>query len=66
MKIRPSYWGSFARDGNPNVQFAPTWPRYAPQGDLPQFATPSARRVADTKIGETHNCSVWDAVSPAV
>ncbi|MET7959138.1 carboxylesterase/lipase family protein [Micromonospora zamorensis] len=61
-----SYWGSFARDGNPNVQFAPTWPRYAPQGDLLQFAAPSAQRVADTKVGEAHNCSVWDAVSPAV
>lgn len=61
-----SYWGSFARDGNPNVRFAPTWPRYAPQGDLLQFAAPSAQWATHAQIDSSHNCSLWDAVSPAV
>lgn len=60
-----SYWASFARTGNPNVAAAPAWPRYAAQGDLLQFAAPSAQRVTHAQIDTEHNCSLWDEVSPA-
>jgi para-nitrobenzyl esterase len=59
------YWGSFAQDGDPNVRSAPAWPRYAPQGDLLQFAAPSATRVTHAQVDTEHHCSLWDAVSPA-
>jgi len=60
-----SYWGSFARGGDPNVRLAPAWPRYTPQGTLLQFQAPSARRATHAQIDTEHNCALWDAVSPA-
>jgi len=60
-----SYWGGFARAGDPNVRLAPSWPRYTPQGTLLQLRAPSARRVSHAQIDGEHNCSLWDEVSPA-
>lgn len=60
-----SYWGSFAKDGNPDVSKAPGWPRYTSQGNLLQFAAPSAQRASHAQIDSEHNCSLWDEVSPA-
>jgi para-nitrobenzyl esterase len=60
-----SYWGSFAEDGDPDVTYAPDWPRYRPSGDQLQFVAPSAERVATDVIADTHGCSLWDEVSPA-
>ncbi|MEV6106492.1 carboxylesterase family protein [Streptomyces sp. NPDC051940] len=59
-----SYWGSFAKDGDPNTALAPAWPRYAAQGDVLQFHAPSADRVGPAAIGAAHNCALWDEVSP--
>ncbi|GIJ63883.1 carboxylesterase/lipase family protein [Virgisporangium aurantiacum] len=59
------YWGSFARDGDPNVRLAPTWPRYTPQGTLLQFQAPGATRTPHAAIDDAHHCSLWDEVSPA-
>ena len=60
-----SYWSSFADDGRPDVKFAPEWPRYRPQGDLLQFAAPSAQIVDHETIDAEHGCELWDEVSPA-
>ncbi|MFI7061012.1 carboxylesterase/lipase family protein [Kribbella sp. NPDC050124] len=60
-----SYWGSFARDGDPNTSLTPTWPQYESQGNLLQFKAPSAERVGHAQIDSEHNCTLWDAVSPA-
>jgi len=60
-----SYWGSFARGGDPNVRLAPAWPRYTPQGTLLQLRAPSAQRASHAQIDTEHNCALWDAVSPA-
>ena len=60
-----SYWGSFARAGDPNARLAPSWLRYTPQGTLLQLRAPSARRVGHAQIDGEHNCSLWDEVSPA-
>ncbi|TMR94071.1 carboxylesterase/lipase family protein [Nonomuraea basaltis] len=60
-----SYWGAFARNGDPNVKAAPAWARYTPQGTELQFAAPSAKQVPHTQIDTEHNCALWDQVSPA-
>ena len=61
-----SYWGAFARTGNPNPKFAPTWPRHTNGGDLLQFVAPSAQRVSHATIDNEHNCALWNEVSPSV
>ncbi|WP_083933579.1 carboxylesterase/lipase family protein [Kribbella catacumbae] len=60
-----SYWGSFAKDGDPNASLAPAWPKYTPQGALLQFKAPGAERVSHAQIDTAHNCSLWDEVSPS-
>jgi para-nitrobenzyl esterase len=35
------YWAEFARDGDPNGEGLPVWPRYAPGSDLLLSVTPS-------------------------
>ncbi|GAA2540651.1 carboxylesterase family protein [Winogradskya consettensis] len=60
-----SYWGAFARTGNPNVKFAPTWPRHTAQGDVLQFVAPSAQRATHARIDAEHNCALWNGISPA-
>lgn len=60
-----SYWGSFAADGDPDVRYAPDWPRYRPSGDQLQFVAPSAEQVTTAEITTPHQCSLWDEVSPA-
>lgn len=60
-----SYWGSFAKNGDPNTSLAPSWPTYKSQGNLLQFKAPSAERVSHAQIDSEHNCTLWDAVSPA-
>jgi para-nitrobenzyl esterase len=60
-----SYWGSFAKDGDPNTSLAPSWRQYTSQGNLLQFKAPSAERVGHAQVDSEHNCTLWDAVSPA-
>lgn len=60
-----SYWSSFAEDGRPDVKYAPRWPKYRPQGNLLQFAAPSAQVVSHSTIDAEHGCDLWDRVSPA-
>lgn len=60
-----SYWGRFARTGEPDVRYAPEWPRYRPQGRMLQFAAPSASVVSHATIDSQHGCALWDEVSPA-
>ena len=60
-----SYWSSFATTGSPKAPYAPTWPQYQPQGNLVQLVAPSAKVVTHAAIDTEHNCSLWNAVSPA-
>jgi para-nitrobenzyl esterase len=60
-----SYWSSFAETGRPAAPYAPSWPRYQPQGKQLQLVAPSARVVSQAEIADEHNCALWDEVSPA-
>jgi para-nitrobenzyl esterase len=56
--VMTSYWGRFARDGNPNSWHTPDWAPYDPATDLvqslvPPEPTPKADFAAD------HKCAFW-------
>lgn len=52
------YWAAFARNGNPNVQNAPTWPLYGAAHNVMQLRTAGASQVITTYEAD-HNCAFW-------
>ncbi|MCX5561892.1 carboxylesterase/lipase family protein [Streptomyces sp. NBC_00038] len=53
------YWGAFAHDGDPNVNGAPSWPRYdATAQKVLQLRTAGASQVITTYAAD-HHCDFW-------
>lgn len=60
-----AYWTSFARDGRPQGDGAPRWPRFHSAGDVLSLA-PGPGGIRTTDTAERSNCAFWDSLrSPA-
>ncbi|GAA5707347.1 carboxylesterase/lipase family protein [Streptomyces avermitilis] len=58
-----AYWARFAATGDPNVPWAPTWPRYTADGDRIQVLTPD-RTGPTTGFAADHHCTFWQPPTP--
>jgi para-nitrobenzyl esterase len=54
-----TYWTRFARTGNPNVDAAPSWPRYHSSG--PVLAL-TAGHTAPVDFAADHQCAFWNGL----
>ena len=54
-----TYWGNFARTGNPNGETVPQWPDYTI--DSPRYVQIAAD-VTTTRDQRTHYCKLWDQI----
>ena len=53
-----SYWGHFARFGDPNSRHTPDWPQYDPAADLFQSLIPPTP-VTESTFSLDHKCAFW-------
>src|SRR5436190_10894952 len=56
-----SYWGEFARNGNPNSRATPAWPQYSATADLFQSLVPPTP-ATESNFAADHQCAFWGAV----
>ena len=56
------YWGSFARNGNPNVPNQPHWPRFTTATHRALVLRPSGDTVSSS-IAAEHHCGFWASLS---
>ncbi|MCJ7546171.1 MAG: carboxylesterase family protein [Deltaproteobacteria bacterium] len=53
-----SYWGHFARFGDPNSRHTPDWPQYDPAADVFQSLIPPTP-VTEATFALDHKCGFW-------
>jgi para-nitrobenzyl esterase len=58
-----SYWGNFARSGNPNSSNAPEWPQYNVSTDLFQSLIPPTPET-ESGFATDHKCAFWKFIFP--
>lgn len=55
------YWGTFAKNGNPNNSTAPYWPTYTTSSDKVQSLQPGATKPISTFAAD-HKCDFWNSL----
>ena len=57
-------WGAFVRDGDPNAEGTPDWPRYASdEGPVMQLKEGDESRIIPTvALRAAHNCDLWESL----
>jgi para-nitrobenzyl esterase len=56
-----SYWGHFARKGDPNSRHTPNWPQYNASADLFQSLIPPTPST-ESNFFTDHQCGFWGAL----
>ncbi len=56
---------TFARTGNPNARFTPSWPEFNTSNEVMSWAPGADSQVMTTaEMSLDHNCTLWNRISP--
>jgi para-nitrobenzyl esterase len=56
------YWSTFTRTGDPNGDFVPDWPRYAPETDE-MISLKASGTTVKTDFADDHRCGFWASIT---